>query len=51
MNIAHKIRIWTDNKYDIIDVLEMEPYRRRALVASLKVEAEDLEKKQKKGGS
>lgn len=49
MGLAHKIRINTENKYDIIDVLEMEPYRRRTLVASLEVEAEDLEES-KKGG-
>lgn len=41
MGIAHSIRIGTKNKYDIVDVLEMDPLRRRMLIASILVETED----------
>jgi|GEM_PF-5228437 len=39
--VAHSIRVGTNNKYDIVDVLEMEPYRRNLLVASIMLEAEE----------
>lgn len=45
MGTAHSIRIATENRYDIVDVLEMEPLRRRMLVASILVEQEDRKKK------
>ncbi len=53
MGIAHSIRIGTNNKYDIVDILEMEPIRRRMLVASILVEGEDKPKPKgpKKGGN
>ncbi|GLY11421.1 hypothetical protein [Pseudobacillus badius] len=44
LRIAHDVRVGTDNKYDIIDVLEMHPYRRRLLVASLLLESEEQPK-------
>lgn len=44
MGLAHSIRIATKNKYDIVDILEMEPIRRRMLVASILVESEDKPK-------
>lgn len=47
MGIAHSIRIATANKYDIVDVLEMEPLRRRMLVASIIVESEQAEQRKK----
>lgn len=50
MGIAHSIRIGTENRYDIVDVLEMEPLRRRMLIASILVETEDRKKKKPKGG-
>lgn len=52
---AHRIRTHTNNKYDIIDVLEMEPYRRQTLVASIQLEIEEAAAKPKgkgqKGGN
>ena len=52
MGLAHSIRIATKDKYDIVDVLEMEPIRRRMLVASILVESEDQPKPKapKRGG-
>ncbi|WP_169835270.1 hypothetical protein [Planococcus faecalis] len=47
MATAHSIRIATANKYDIVDSLEMEPLRRRMLVASILVESEDAKNKKK----
>lgn len=41
MATAHSIRVATDNKYDVVDILEMEPLRRRMLIASILVEQED----------
>lgn len=41
LRVAHDIRVGTDNKYDIIDVLEMHPLRRRSLMASLILEREE----------
>lgn len=46
--MAHSIRIATNNKYDIVDVLEMEPYRRRLLAASIMLEAEQQNESPKK---
>lgn len=51
MGIAHSIRIGTKNKFDLVDVLEMDPLRRRMLVASILVEGEDYEARKKKGGN
>lgn len=46
---AHQIRKMTRNRYDIVDVLDMEPYRRKLLVASLILETEEHKEKPKKG--
>jgi hypothetical protein len=44
LGVAHSIRIATGNKYDIVDVLEMHPYRRRLLLASVLLEQEERPK-------
>lgn len=44
LGVAHSVRIKTNNKYDIVDVLEMHPYRRRLLLASILLEQEELPK-------
>lgn len=51
MRMAHNVRINTKNKYDIIDFLTMDPLRRRALVASLTLEAEEIQEIQKNNGA
>lgn len=51
MGTAHSIRIGTNNKYDLVDVLEMDPMRRRMLVASISVESEDIEARRKNKAS
>lgn len=50
MRMAHNVRINTKNKYDIIDFLTMDPLRRRTLVASLILEAEEIEEVRKNSG-